>query len=103
MLANRVAIIAGGKVVAQDELRNLLTLDRELYSITFEADGVIPDYLACVERLGNVVKASIPKERLYDFMDFTRISALPVHDCSLKKISLEDSFFKIIKGEGSQV
>ncbi len=49
------------------------------------------------------MKASIPKEKLYDFMDFTRISALPVHDCSLKKISLEDSFFKIIKGEGSQV
>jgi ABC-2 type transport system ATP-binding protein len=103
MLANRVAVIANGKVVAQDELRNLLTLDRELYSVTFEANGVIPDYLTSVERLGNVVKGSIPKERLYDFMDFTRISALPVHDCSLKKISLEDSFFKIIKGEGSQV
>lgn len=103
MLANRVAIIANGKVVAQDELSNLLTLDRELYNVTFEADGVIPDYLISVERLGKVVKGSIPKDRLYDFMDFTRISTLPVHDCSLKKISLEDSFFKIIKGEGSQV
>jgi len=47
------------------------------------------------------VKASIPKERLYDFMDFTRISGLHVHECSLKKISLEDSFFKIIKGGGA--
>ena len=103
MLANRVAIIANGKVVAQDELRNLLTLDGELYNVPFEADGVIPDYLTSVERLGKVVKGSIPKDRLYDFMDFTRISALRVHDCSLKKISLEDSFFKIIKGEGSQV
>ena len=103
MLANRVAIIANGKVVVQDELHNLLTLDRELYSVTFEANGVVPDYLSSVECLGNVVKASIPKERLYDFMDFTRISALPVHDCSLKRISLEDSFFKIIKSEGSQV
>lgn len=103
MLANRVAIIERGKVVAQDELRNLLTLDRELYSVTFEADGAMPDYLTSVERLGNVVKGSIPKERLYDFMDYTRSSGLHVHECSLKKISLEDSFFKIIKGGGTQV
>lgn len=103
MLANRVAIIDRGKVVVQDELRNLLTLDRELYSVTFEANGVVPDYLTSVERLGGLVKASIPKERLYDFMDFTRISGLHVHECSLKKVSLEDSFFKIIKGGGAPV
>jgi hypothetical protein len=34
-------------------------------------------------------------------MGFTRDSGLHVHECSLKKISLEDSFFKIIKGDGS--
>ena len=59
----------------------------------------MPDYLAEVERLGNLISGSIPKERLYDFMEYTRISGLPVHECSLKKISLEDSFFKIVKGE----
>lgn len=100
MLANRVAIIERGKVVAQDDLRNLLTLDHELYSVTFEANGVMPDYLTSVERLGTQVKACLPKERLYDFMDYARRSNLNVHDCSLKKISLEDSFFKIIKGGG---
>jgi ABC-type multidrug transport system ATPase subunit len=103
MLANRVAIIERGKVVVQDELRNLLTLDGELYSVTFEPNGVMPDYLSSVERLGNVVKGSIPKERLYDFMDYTRMSGLHVHECSLKKISLEDSFFKIVKGGASPV
>ncbi len=103
MLANHVAIIERGKVIAQDELRNLLTLDRELYSVTFEADGTMPDYLTSAERLGNVVKGSIPKERLYDFMDYTRNSGLHVHECSLKKTSLEDSFFRIVKGGGSPV
>jgi ABC-2 type transport system ATP-binding protein len=103
MLANRVAIIDRGKVIVQDELRNLLTLDRELYSVTFEANGAMPDYVSLVEHLGNVVKGSIPKERLYDFMDYTRMSGLHVHECSLKKISLEDSFFKIVKGGGSPV
>ena len=98
MLANRVAIIEGGKVVVQDELRNLLTLDRELYNVTFEANGHVPNYLTSVERLGPVVKGMIPKARLYDFMDLTRNAGVLVHECSLKKSSLEDSFFKIVKG-----
>ena len=101
MLANRVAIIERGRVVAQDELRNLLSLDSELYSVSFEANGSVPEYLASVERLGDLVKGLIPKERLHDFMDFTRGSGLTLYECSLKKSSLEDSFFKIIKGERS--
>jgi ABC-2 type transport system ATP-binding protein len=101
MLANRVAIIDGGKVVVQDELRNLMTLDRELYSVTFEPNGSMPDYLISVERVGDLVKGSIPTERLYDFMDYTKNAGLAVHECSLKKISLEDSFFKIVKGGGN--
>jgi ABC-2 type transport system ATP-binding protein len=101
MLANRVAIIERGRVIVQDDLRSLLTLDRELYTVAFEANGVVPDYLTSLAREGSLVKGSIPKDKFYDFMDFTRTSGLPVHECSLKKISLEDSFFKIIKGAGA--
>lgn len=99
MLANRVAIIDRGKVVIQDELRNLTTLDQQHYRVTFEANGHLPDYLSDSERTGNLVKGFIPKDRLYDFMDLARTSGLNVHDCSLKKNSLEDSFFQILKGE----
>lgn len=98
MLANRVAIMERGRVVVQDELHNLLTLDKELYTVTFEANGSMPDYVTSVERLGNFAKGTIPKERLYDFMEFSRKAGLQLQECSLKKISLEDSFFKIIKG-----
>jgi ABC-type multidrug transport system ATPase subunit len=98
MLANRVAIIEAGRVVAQDELSNLLTPDRELYSVTFEANGSVPDYLSALERQGTVVKGVIPKDRLYDFMEFSRASGLPLRECSLKKTSLEDKFFNIVKG-----
>jgi ABC-type multidrug transport system ATPase subunit len=98
MLANRVAIIERGRVVVQDELHNLLTLDKELYTVTFEANGSMPDYVTSVERVGNFAKGTIPKERLYDFMEFSRRAGLQLQECSLKKISLEDSFFKIIKG-----
>jgi ABC-type multidrug transport system ATPase subunit len=98
MLANRVAIIERGRVVAQDDLHNLLTQDKESYSVTFEANGNMPDYVASVERQGTLAKGTIPKERLYDFMEYSRMTGIQVHECSLKKISLEDSFFKIVKG-----
>jgi ABC-2 type transport system ATP-binding protein len=100
MLANRVAIVDRGKVVVQDDLNNLLALENEVYGIAFEANGDLPDYLQAVERTGNLVKASLPKARLYDFMDYTRAAGLNVQECSLRKRSLEESFFRIIQGEG---
>jgi ABC-2 type transport system ATP-binding protein len=102
MLANRVAIIEAGRVVAQDELSKLLKPDHELYSVTFEANGSVPDFLSALERQGTVVKGVIAKDRLYDFMDFSRASGLPLRECSLKKTSLEDKFFNIVKGGQEQ-
>jgi hypothetical protein len=52
-----------------------------------------------VERQGAVVKGVIPKDKLYEFMELTRSSGLPLRECSLKKTSLEDKFFNIVKGE----
>jgi ABC-2 type transport system ATP-binding protein len=98
MLANRVAIIDAGRVVVQDELSNMLTSDRERYSVVFEANGTVPDYVSSVERQGAVVKGLIPKERLYDFMEFSRASGMALRECSLKKTSLEDKLFNLVKG-----
>ena len=100
MLANRVAIIERGRVVRQDDLRNLLTVDGEQYDVEFEPNGEIPEYVSGVERTGSVAKGTIPKERLYDFMDRARNSGARVLECSLKRNSLEDSFFHIVKGGG---
>lgn len=97
MLANRVAVIDKGRVIVQDDLQNFLTIDRELYSVTFQANGAVPEYLILAEHAGGLVKGSIPKERLYDFMEYVRTSGLDMHECSLKKTSLEDSFFNILK------
>jgi hypothetical protein len=54
--------------------------------------------LSAVERQGTVVTAEIPKDKLYDFMEFSRACGLPLRECSLKKTSLEDRFFHIVKG-----
>jgi ABC-type multidrug transport system ATPase subunit len=101
MLANRVAIIDSGKVVVQDELQNLLTLNQELYRVIFDGNGngAVPEYLTAVERTGHLVRAFLPKAKLSDFMEVVRTSGLLLHECSLKKTSLEESFFNIIKGE----
>jgi len=99
MLANRVAIIDRGKVVVQDELSNLLTLNQELYRIVFEGNGTVPEYLTAVERTGNLVRGLLPKARLSDFMEVVRTSGLLLLECSLKKTSLEESFFNLIGKE----
>jgi ABC-2 type transport system ATP-binding protein len=99
MLANRVAIIDRGKVVVQDELSNLLTLNQELYRIVFEGNGTVPEYLTTVERTGNLVRGFLPKARLSDFMEVVRTSGLLLLECSLKKTSLEESFFNLIGKE----
>jgi ABC-2 type transport system ATP-binding protein len=101
MLANRVAIIDAGKVVVQDELQNLLTLNQEVYRVVFEGNGVVPEYLTAVERTGQLVRAFLPKTRLCEFVEVVRSSGLLLHECSLKKTSLEESFFKLVKGEGT--
>jgi ABC-type multidrug transport system ATPase subunit len=79
MLANRVAILERGKVVAQDDLRSFLTVDNELYSVAFEANGSAPNYATSVERTGNVMMADIPKAKLYDFIKHTKDSGLTLY------------------------
>ena len=104
MLASRVAIIERGRVVVQEDLQNLLTLNQELYRVVFNGNGsdVIPDYLTAVEPTGGLVRALLPKARLFDFLEVVRTSGLALHECSLKKTSLEESFFNIVKGETAQ-
>ncbi len=102
MLANRVAILEAGKVVAQDDLANLTTLNRELYTVAFEGNGTAPEYLSGAVKTGDIIRGNIPKERLFDFMELARVHDLVVHECSLRRNSLEDSFFRIIRGGESQ-
>ncbi len=101
MLANRVAIIDRGKVVVQDELHNLLILNQELYRIVFEGNSIVPEYLTAVERTGNLVRALLPKARLGDFVELAKTSGMLLHECSLKKTSLEESFFNLVKGDAT--
>ena len=103
MLANRVAVIEGGKVIAQDDLHNFLTLDPANFTVwLLNPTATCPLIRTAVERLGGLVKGNVPKAKLYEFMQYTQAANLTVHECSLKKNSLEDSFFKLVKGNSEE-
>ena len=98
MLATRVAILEKGKVIAQDDLHTLMTLNQDLYNVAVEADGNVPDYLTVTDRQGSTLRGHIPKAQLYEFMDYARQNGLRVLECSLQRASLEDSFVRILQG-----
>ncbi len=99
MLCNRVAIINRGKVIAQDELNRLRSFNLETYKVEIDASENLPEYLDVKIKTPNTVKAEIPVDRLGEFIRFTEESGLKVYECSLKKITLEDAFFNILKGD----
>jgi ABC-2 type transport system ATP-binding protein len=101
MLANRVAIIGKGKVIVQDDLQTLMTLNQDIYSVRVEAKGNMPEYLKVIDRQGDAVRGTIPAGQLFAFMDYLRQEGLRVLDCSLQRTSLEDSFVRILKGDAA--
>jgi ABC-2 type transport system ATP-binding protein len=99
MLATRVAILERGRVIAEDSLEHLLRTEQALYQVVFEPNRTTPEFLVKAERRGEVVCGTIPAERLHDFMQFARDTGARLVECSLKKVSLEESFMKILKGD----
>jgi ABC-2 type transport system ATP-binding protein len=98
MICNRVAIMDKGKVIAQDELNRLRSFDLETYAVEFDARGPLPEYVNVKSKTTDTVKGEIPVERLSDLVRFTEEAGLRLYECSLKKYSLEDTFFNILKG-----
>jgi len=96
MVCTKVAIIDKGKVVAQDDLKNLMKFDLENYSVEFDAAETLPEYITGVTRTGKIAKGTIPTEKFNEFFRFTQGKNLKIYECALKKLSLEDSFFDIL-------
>jgi ABC-2 type transport system ATP-binding protein len=100
-VANRVAVLKKGKVVRQDLLSNLMRIDSESYSVEVEhggANGVdYPAYWSEEDRRDAVVRGSVPADRLEEFIRFVNESGLRLNACALKRQTLEDSFFDIVR------
>jgi len=96
-ICNRVAIMKSGRVLVQDELRNLMKSSAETYAVHFSGSKHFPDYVDVKMNKQDEIKAEIPKERLMDFMRFAEAGGLKVYECSLKKLALEDVFFDVVR------
>jgi len=99
MICNRVAIMNRGKVIAQDELNHLRSFDLETYIVEFGAAESLPEYVNVKIKTADTIKAEIPTEKLAELIRFIEVSGLKMYECSLKKVTLEDAFFNILKGE----
>lgn len=96
-VATRIAVIDAGKVVAVDDLGNLLENDPGSYMVGFIGEGDVPEYVSITERRGKTVRGQIPSARMHEFLDYVRGPGLRLLECSLKKSTLEDSFMDILK------
>jgi len=99
MVCNQAAIMNKGKVVVQDELRNLMRCDWENYAVEFEATDKVPEYITDIVRTAKSLRGMIPAAKLPDFFRFTQEANVKIYECSLKKMSLEEAFFDILKGD----
>jgi ABC-2 type transport system ATP-binding protein len=102
MLANRVAVVKRGKVIRQDLLKNLLVVDSEIYAIELEGASTngaeFPSYWKAGDQRDGVARGQVPAERLEEFLGFMHASGMRLNSCALKRQTLEESFFDIVKG-----
>ena len=95
-LATRVAVVHRGRIVASDTVANLTRPAADAYDVECQAVDALPEFFADVVRNGAALTATIPADRLHDFMAFAREGGLTVHSCVLRRRSLEESFVSIL-------
>jgi ABC-2 type transport system ATP-binding protein len=96
MVANRAAIIDRGRVLAQDELTNLLRVDVGAYAVEMQDHPQLPSFFTRESAKDGAAHGTVPVERLYDLIDFARTNHLRLMSFALRKASLEESFFAIL-------
>lgn len=101
MVCNRAAIMDRGKVIAQDDLNRLRSFDLETYQVEFDAHDSLPEYINVKIKTPSTIKAEIAIDKLKAFIEFADTSRIKVYECSLKKVTLEDAYFNIMKGKGN--
>jgi ABC-type multidrug transport system ATPase subunit len=78
LLANRVAIIDRGRLVAQDDVARLARRDGDVYDVEID-DGAgveVPAQLESVTRADGQIRGTLPMAALYGFMDHARSRGL---------------------------
>lgn len=102
-LANRAVIIDKGKVILEDDLINITNTGEGGYFVEYEkAQSKPPIYISNIKLNGSVVSGNIKEHDLFKFTAYLEKNNLKMYKCNLNKMSLEDSFFNIIKGDNNE-
>jgi ABC-2 type transport system ATP-binding protein len=96
MVANRAAIIDRGKLVVQDEVKNLIKVDAAVYEVEIQDDPELPPFFMREFSEDGMAHGTVPAERLYDLLDFGKAKKLSLTSFALRKTSLEESFLSIL-------
>ncbi len=96
LVATRAAIIDHGKVVVQDALSRLARVDATVYVVELDDHPELPPFFTREAVVDGVVRGSLPADKLYDLLDFTRAKGVGIASVSRRKISLEDSFMQAL-------
>lgn len=99
MVCNKVAIMNHGRVIVQDELGNLLKYDLENYTIEISDPGDIPPFVIDTEKRAGRLRGIVKAQDLAAFFRFSQDHHLKIYECSLKRPSLEEAFFSVLKEE----
>jgi ABC-2 type transport system ATP-binding protein len=95
-LATRVGVLDRGRIVAHGAVSDLVTLDRQQYVVECDVDE-LPEYFSAERHLNGSARGTVPADRLYDFMDFMKARGGRVTTCSLRRVTLEDSFVSLVE------
>ena len=98
LLCNRVAIIDSGKVLAQEDLGNLLKTDLDWFAVEIEAPAEVPDFLVEARRIDTNLHAKVRADQLGAFLAFTKEQQLEVYSCAHKRLTLEEAFVSVLDG-----
>lgn len=97
MTCNHAAIMNKGRVVVQDKLLNLIKIDEDIYTVEFSSTKNVPKYVKIMDRTKQSIKGEISTKDVLKFFKFTQRLKLKTYQCSLKRFSLEDTFYDYLK------
>jgi ABC-2 type transport system ATP-binding protein len=95
-VATSVAILKRGRLIAHDRLENLAG-DEDRFDVEFEGDPF--DYLTVVERHGENVRATLPPDRLPQFLAAAAAGSIRLHTFHRTHRSLEETFLSLVGQE----
>lgn len=90
-LATRVAILAAGRLVADDAIGTLVSLDTETYEVDVSGLVETPAMLTETEGSAGRLRGLVRTAELHRFLEWCRSRGAVVTSCRLRRRSLEDS------------